>query len=181
MILKNVPMDWISAGCPLYIREALVRVRVKYHTFDGAVRAGELVVNRDVAREIDTLFHLMFVERFPICTITPAHIYDFSNAALALCDVTSGFNFYYIYGMGHVSWHGYGLGVNINPRENPMTLHGHTHPPDAVYCPGKPGVLDAEHFVVRAFKELGWEWGGDRTEPFNPHILQKPLNKWLDT
>lgn len=120
----------------------------------------------------------MFELGFPIHIVMPAHIYDFHEAVLMMSNVTSAFNFHYIYDTQSVSWHGYGLAVDINPRENPMRWRGRMHPPGAVYRPGEPGVLDATHFVVQAFKERGWEWGGDGDEPFNPHYFQKPLKEY---
>lgn len=178
MIIEHVPLSWISAECPRYVHDALVRVRVRYRNFDQAVRIGELIVHRTVAAEVEELFGIMFELAFPICIIMPAHVYDFHDAVLMMSNVTSAFNFRYIYGTRRMSWHGYGLAIDINPRENPIRWRGRMHPPGAVYQPGEHGVLDAKHVVVKAFKERGWEWGGDGDEPFNPHHFQKPLPEY---
>lgn len=178
MIIEHVPLDWISAGCPRDIHEALVRVRVEYGNFNIASRTGELVVHRAIAAEVIELFRIMFQRQFAIDTIAPAHVFDFRVGALRANNITSAFNFPYIDATQRVPWQGRGLAVDINPRDNPMTRWGRVYPPGAVYCPGKPGVLDATHFVVQAFKEHGWEWGGDGDEPFNPHHFQKPLPEY---
>ena len=59
--------------------------------------------------------------------------------------------------------HAYGLAVDLNPRENPYVGCGVSYHADA-----KP-YIDRTRLrkgmvtpaVVRAFKSIGWGWGGD--------------------
>ncbi|HEU5264930.1 MAG TPA: M15 family metallopeptidase, partial [Gaiellaceae bacterium] len=59
----------------------------------------------------------------------------------------------------------YGHAIDLNPRENPYVGCG------AVYDPSSRAYVDRSRHrkgmvtpaVVRAFKSIGWGWGGDWT------------------
>ncbi len=59
--------------------------------------------------------------------------------------------------------HAYGLAIDLNPRENPYVGCGRTR--DASRDPYldrkrlRPGMVTPA--VVRAFRSIGWGWGGD--------------------
>lgn len=68
-------------------------------------------------------------------------------------------------GSGNWSNHAYGLAVDLNPVENPYVGCG------AVHDARSRGYVDRTRLrrgmvtpaVVRAFRSIGWEWGGDWT------------------
>ena len=47
----------------------------------------------------------------------------------------------------------------------------------AKYPPRVPGTFTARHRVVRAFLELGWEWGGNWTSFKDYQHFEKPLSR----
>ena len=67
-------------------------------------------------------------------------------------------------GSGTGSWsnHAYGLAVDINPNENPYVGCGMTRSKARLTYMDRsrvrPGMVTPA--VVKAFAEIGWEWGG---------------------
>jgi hypothetical protein len=60
--------------------------------------------------------------------------------------------------------HALGLAIDINPRRNPYIRGERILPPGSTYDPAAPGTLTPDSPVVRAFKSMGWKWGGDWSE-----------------
>jgi peptidoglycan LD-endopeptidase CwlK len=137
------------------------------------MHTGALVVHHALAREAIQLFTFMTEVRFPIEHIVPASQFEFDDIRMMQANNTSAFNYRTIEGTDTLSVHATGCAIDINPRLNPMILRGVTYPPDAQYIPGQPGVLDANHPVVCAFRKLGWTWGGDWDEPIDYHHFEK--------
>ena len=82
---------------------------------------------------------------------------------------------------GQRQWskHAYGAAIDLNPVQNPYLRPGRVDPPagrrftdvdrarDGVPA---PGVVRRGDVVVRAFAEIGWEWGGDFAQPDYQHF-----------
>lgn len=149
--------------CPVG-RSELRRVRVNYVDFDGKVRRGTLVVNRDVAESVARIFTRLFEERFPIRKMIPVERYGGDvNASLA-ADNTSAYNCRQptqINAPVLESPHANGRAIDINPRENPwMDLRCDCWLPSRRNHqrePG-PGVIVRNGLVWRMFHREGWVW-----------------------
>jgi peptidoglycan L-alanyl-D-glutamate endopeptidase CwlK len=50
-------------------------------------------------------------------------------------------------------------------------------PHGAKYDPGVAGTFTVDHPIVRAFLQLGWDWGGNWTSPKDYQHFEKPLKK----
>jgi hypothetical protein len=65
--------------------------------------------------------------------------------------------------------HAYGLALDVNPIENPYVSNGRTsHPASRPYLDRsrrRRGMALRGGVLVRAFKRVGWGWGGDWAEP----------------
>jgi hypothetical protein len=150
-------------GCPAG-RSELRRVNVNYVDFDGEVRRGALVVNRDVADSVARIFTRLFERRFPIRRMRPVESYGGDvNASLA-ADNTSAFNCRQLSQINAPvpeSPHANGRAIDINPRENPWTdLRCDCwlpSPRNRAREPG-PGKILRNGFVWRVFHREGWVW-----------------------
>jgi hypothetical protein len=150
-------------GCPVG-RADLRRVKVGHVTFDGEVRRGILVVNKDVAASVARIFTRLFEERFPIRRMHPVERYGGDvNVSLA-ADNTSAYNCRQpsqINAPVLKSPHANGRAIDINPRENPwMDLRCDCWLPsreNRKRVPG-PGVIVAGGLVWRLFRAEGWLW-----------------------
>jgi D-alanyl-D-alanine carboxypeptidase len=79
-------------------------------------------------------------------------------------DNTSGFNCRYVSGTTTWSQHAYGRAIDINPVENPFVSGSHVSPergePFADRSPLRRGMIGERDVVWRAFRRIGWGWGG---------------------
>ena len=82
-----------------------------------------------------------------------------------LADDTSAFNCRPVAGSSVWSQHAYGLAVDINPFENPEIKGGHVDPPAAAAWANRsrssPAMIRKGDAAWRAFRAIGWAWGGD--------------------
>ena len=129
VVAGDLGRSW-RPGCPVAPSD-LRRVRVAYWGFDGDRRLGILVVHRDAAAAVVTVFRRLYRSRFPIRSVRPVSAYGGSDDASMAADNTSAFNCRAAVATGPRRWseHAYGRAVD-------------------------GGVL------VRAFAAVGWGWGG---------------------
>lgn len=157
-------------GCPVPLTQ-LRLLTVTHWGFDGRTHTGQLVVNRDSARPLASVFRKLYDLRFPIRHMRLDDMYGPKRAQPADGDVTGSFHCRRAVpspcgsGSGNWSNHAYGHAVDLNPRENPYFGCG------AVYDPSSRPYVDRSRHrkgmvtpgVVRAFESIGWGWGGDWT------------------
>src|SRR5687767_6217210 len=67
-------------GCPVPIEDLRI-IRMPHWTLDGQTRSGELVVHRDVASDVASVFGTMFAQRFPIARMERVEAYGGSDDA----------------------------------------------------------------------------------------------------
>jgi hypothetical protein len=161
---KIVGSSW-REGCPVGL-DKLRLLRLRHWGFDGEIHSGRLVVHRGHDREALRVFRRLFRKRFPIRRIKLIDRYGADDHRSMNADNTSGFNCRYVAGTTRWSMHAYGKAIDINPIENPyVTSSGHVSPPA-----GEPyadrsrdakGLIHGGDLVVRAFRRIGWKWGGN--------------------
>jgi len=155
------PSVW-RPGCPVDIGDLRV-IRMTTWGFDGRVRTGRLVVNRDAAPAIVAVFRGLFAARFPIRRMAPIEAYGGSDFASIEADNTSAFNCRAATGSSRWSEHAYGRAVDVNPIENPYVSGGTTsHRASRPYLDRRPrpGMAVEGGPLVRAFDAARWGWGG---------------------
>jgi hypothetical protein len=157
-------------GCPVALSQ-LRLLTVRHWGFDGRPHNGQLVVNADVAAPLVTVFRRLYALRFPIRHMRLDDMYGPRRARPADGDVSGSFECRQAVpspctgGTGTGSWsnHAYGHAIDLNPVENPYVGCGRTRDPTrARYLDRsrlRKGMVTPA--VVRAFRTIGWGWGGD--------------------
>lgn len=151
-------------GCPVGLRD-LRLVRVTYHTFDGSVRTGRIVVHEDVAHAVVRVFRKLYRAGYPVRRMQPVDRYGASDFESIEADNTSAFNCRYVDGTTRWSEHAYGRAIDLNPIENPyVSSNGRvSHDASRRYVDRSrrlKGMIHAGDAVVDAFASTGWGWGG---------------------
>lgn len=139
-------------------------VKVKYYGFDQKAHLGVLLVNKEVSKDIQDIFRILFKHKFPIQKIRPLSGAD-KDSAQVRANYTATYNCRDVTGQkGILSQHSYGRAIDINPVENPY-IKGEIIIPEAgkPYCDrSKPfkGKITKDSLIYKLFTERGWDWGG---------------------
>lgn len=154
--------------------EELCYVRVLYCGFDGKTKAGELIVNREIARDTVEIFYDLYQRKYPIEEISLIDKYDADDDRSMRANNTSAFNYRTISGSGSLSRHALGMAIDINPRINPCVRAegGALIQPEngSVYAERDPRkctgqyrdlMIQKDDAICRLFQEHGFAWGGD--------------------
>jgi hypothetical protein len=156
-------------GCPVPLSR-LRLLTVTHWGFDGHAHTGQLVVNEDAAAPLSRVFRRLYALRFPIRHLRLADAYGPAAARPADHDVSGSFECRQAVpspcsgGTGTGSWseHAYGEAVDLNPIENPYVGCGRTRRrasrPYLNRSRLRRGMVTPA--VVRAFRSIGWGWGG---------------------
>jgi hypothetical protein len=151
-------------GCPVPIRR-LRLIRVSYHGFDGDRHIGKLVANKNAVEALVRALRSMYRNDFKIRRMWLVDRYEGNDRRSMRADNTSAFNCRFVSGTTRWSEHAYGRAIDINPVENPYVgSDGSVSPRN-----GRPyvdrsrrakGMIHARDATVRAFRRVGWRWGG---------------------
>jgi hypothetical protein len=167
MRARMTGVSW-HPGCPVSLGQ-LRLLRLSYWGFDHAVHQGELVVNASATAGLARVFRLLFAARFPIRQMRIVDDFGGDDEASMLADNTSAFNCRLVPGTGIWSQHAYGLAVDANPLENPEVQNGMVDPPAAAKWADRsrssPAMIKDGDAAWRAFRAIGWTWGGDWRSP----------------
>jgi len=152
-------------GCPVGFAR-LRLLTVSHWGFDGEVRRGRLVVNRDQAGAMLGAMRELFELGYPIRRMRLVDAYGGDDHRSMDADNTSAFNCRFVAGSSRWSEHAYGRALDLNPRENPyVTASGYVSPPAGAPFADRSqrakGLIHRGGPVVVAFAAAGWEWGGN--------------------
>jgi D-alanyl-D-alanine carboxypeptidase len=167
---STVRYSW-HPGCPVGIGR-LRLIRMTYWGMDHRPHDGEMIVNARVASKIANVFGKLYAMRYPIKRMELVDKYKGSDFKSIEADNTSAFNCRNATGSSSWSQHAYGLAVDLNTCENPYVHpNGHIEHPRCVKYGNRkrhdPGVVHAGDRVVRAFRSIGWGWGGSWGGPWD--------------
>jgi hypothetical protein len=152
-------------GCPVRPEE-LRLLRLSHWGFDDLPHTGVVVVHREVAEAVTTVFRRLYDERFPIRRMEPVDVFGGSDEASMAADNTSAFNCRYVVAAGPPRWsmHAFGKAIDVNPVENPYLEGGRVQPPaGSAYLDRsdyRPGMAVEGGGLTSAFAAVGWSWGG---------------------
>jgi len=150
-------------ACPVPIAR-LRLVRVTFWGFDRRAHHGRLVVHRRVAADVLAAFGKLYRNRFAIRRMRLIDAYGASDRRSMRADNTSGFNGRYVAGTTTWSMHAYGKAIDIDPVQNPWVNGGAVSPAAGKAYVDRSqrrrGMIHAGGLVVRAFRAIGWKWGG---------------------
>lgn len=173
----------LDPKCPDEIRKRQRLVAVKYYSIDGQVHRGQLVIDRELVKDLKRVFALALKERFPIYSVIPISDKRFRKDGrwddeLSMeANNTSAFNYREVTGGGRLSNHAYGRAIDINTFFNPYVKGDLVLPHGATYDPKVAGTFTADSTVVQEFLRLGWTWGGTWASPRDYQHFEKPLKK----
>ena len=158
-------------GCPVPLRD-LRLLRMRYVGFDAKAHTGEMVVRQDLARQVTRVFHRLYDARWPIRRMRLVDDYRGDDGLSMAANNTSGYNCRRVADSDAWSAHAYGTAIDVNPVQNPYVIGDSVSPRNGARfatvdrsalarAPG--GVIRTDDVVVRAFADIGWEWGGHWT------------------
>jgi len=178
---KKEAFDGLDPKCPESIRKRQKLIKLKYYSFDGRVHQGQMVLDKDLVKDIKKIFELALKEKFPIKSVIPMSDMRFRKNGRWDDDMSmaagnsSSFNYREITGGGRLSNHAYGRAVDLNTFQNPYIKGKISLPPGAKYDPTAPGTFTADDPIVKTFISLGWAWGGNWKRPTDYQHFEKPL------
>lgn len=145
--------------------DTLRYLRIMHYDFAGNVQEGELVIHKDLAKEVLDIFHELYKAKYPLASVRLVDDFAADDKASTEANNTSGFNYRFVAGTKSRSLHSYGMAIDVNPLFNPY-VKGNNVDPDsaAIYADRSknfPGKIDKEDLCYKLFAEHGWEWGGD--------------------
>jgi hypothetical protein len=167
-VVQQAPADVIARstwrkGCPV-ARSDLSWIRLTFWGFDGRRHTGELLVNSSVATKVVTAFRALYDAHFPLEQMHVTTKAEQQAAPTGDGNDTSAFNCRPAVGQTRFSEHAYGLAIDVNPFQNPYHLRDLVLPELAsAYLDRdevRPGMIEPDGPVVRAFARIGWGWGG---------------------
>lgn len=183
-------MDGKSYKKNEYVRfQDLKFCKVLHVGFDGQDHEGELIVAHEtiaptgetinIAKEVLEIFKELYDTRYPIEKIKLIDNYNAIDEESMLDNNSSGFIFRYIRDTKMVSWHSYGLAIDINPFVNPCF-----QPDSKIVEPAgtekfldrtldQYGLIKDGDACYKAFTSRGWEWGGHWDDPIDYMHFQK--------
>ncbi len=185
--------------------EDLKLCKVLYFGFDGKEHEGELVVAHkvnspidgetvNVAKEVLEIFYELYEAKYPICKMRLIDYYGADDELSMKDNNSSAFNFRYINGTRNISWHSYGLAIDINPFVNPCFSPNSniTEPDGAEKFLNRNleqlGIIKEGDACHKAFTSRGWDWGGSWNCPIDymhfqkyPWYVSRPNPKYLIT
>jgi hypothetical protein len=153
-------------GCPVHLDE-LAYVQLSFWGFDDRSHTGELLVHGEVVDDLVTVFGRLYEARFPIEEMRVITAEELDLPPTGDGNVTTGFVCRSTVQGQRWSDHAYGLAVDINPFHNPY-VRGDAVVPELASAyldrdDHRPGMIQPDDEVVRAFADIGWGWGGDWT------------------
>lgn len=142
----------------------LRHVVVTHLGFDGESYQGNLIVNKDVADEVVDIFKEVYESKYPIQQMKLMNEYNNNDDESMKANNTSGFNYRDIAGTDTLSYHAYGLAIDINPLMNPYVVDDLVSPAEgesyADRSTSKEGMITEGDALHEAFLKRGWKWGG---------------------
>jgi len=159
-------------GCPVGL-EDLRYVRVHHWDFKGKSKTGELVIHKDVAQSVVSIFEELYAIKYPVRQMRLVSDFNGNDWQSIEADNTSAHNCRSLTGSSK-KWsnHAYGMAIDLNPIENPyISRTGHIAHKASLQYRKRVHILSRgradkavalkDDKVVQIFKKYGWKWGGD--------------------
>ena len=151
-----------GSSAPASIIKDLELVRVFYYSFDGRLHLGQIVVHKELSKDVKDIFEIIKKNKFPVAKVVPIVKYGWQDDSSMVDNNTSSFNYRTVAGTTRLSNHARGRAIDLNPYTNPAVYaDGKISPQGAHYQKSKPGTLTDTCSIVKEFKARGWRWGGE--------------------
>jgi len=162
---------------PGNIKENLRIITVQYYSLDNKLHQGQLVINKELVKDIKYIFNVLKENNFPVKKVIPIVKYNWDDDKSMQDNNTSAFNYRFIAGTKKLSNHSFGEAVDINPLLNPYIRKDLLQPEGAVYNTEAPGTIAENSFIVKEFKKLGWTWGGEWKDRKDYQHFEKKIGR----
>jgi hypothetical protein len=144
----------------------LCYVKVTYWGFDDKPHIGELIVSKDIGKEVIEIFKELYAAKFPIEKMKLIDEYDAVDSKSMEDNNTSAFCYREVDGKpGKLSKHSYGIAIDINPVQNPYVYKDKVSPESGrAYLNREKlakGMITGKDACYKAFTSRGWSWGGN--------------------
>lgn len=153
-------------SCPVKAAD-LAYVNVSFWGFDRRPHTGELLVHKEVAKDVVSVFRSLHRARWPIEEMRITRAAELDAPPTGDGNNTGAFACRPARLSDDWSEHAYGLAVDINPFHNPYVRDDIVLPERAIAYRNRswrrPGMIFPGDVVTRSFARIGWGWGGDWT------------------
>ena len=155
-------------GCPV-AREDLRYLIVLHKDSLGRSLIGEMVVNKDIADDVEAILKALYDASYPIEKMRLIDHYDADDQASMLDNNSSAFNYRPRAHQSTISKHALGLAIDINPLYNPYCLTTESgalivEPKEARQYVNRdfesPYKIEKGDLCWTLFRERGFWWGG---------------------
>ena len=141
-------------------------LNIKYYDFNEIEHNdGALIVNKDVAEEVLKIFYELYQNKYPIDKMKLVEEYDAIDELSMEDNNTSAFNYRIVENSDKLSWHCFGLAIDMNPLYNPYVLGNEIYPQNAKEYTNRikefKGKITHNDLAYQVFTKYGWKWGGD--------------------
>ena len=158
-------------NCPIELKD-LRYINLNYIDFKGNTKVGELIVHKDVSKEIVEIFKKLYEIKYPIYKMELISNYNGNDYNSIEANNTSAYNCRNIEGTYKWSRHAFGKAIDINPIQNPyISKKGNiSHKESLIFekrihtnlsNSNDKAMILKDDIVVKMFKKYGWVWGGD--------------------
>ena len=166
-VLNRMRGRSLPAGKEAWARQTLRHLWVLHVGTDGKTHLGELVCNKAIAADLRSIFLSLYREGYRIESIRLVDEYGGNDDLSMKHNNTSCFNYRMVEGTNHLSNHGRGLAIDLNPLYNPWVHSGKVSPVE-----GRPYAFNREKVkapvpiigtwdsAYRLFRKHGFTWGG---------------------
>ena len=152
--------------------DMLRHVVIRYNDFNGDTQIGELVCNELIAQDLLEIFEELYNSGYMLEEVSLIDKYDADDDASMEANNTSCFNYRLVDRSTKLSYHAYGLAIDVNPLYNPYVEYGKGEGGTDYICPTQsvpyayrdedfPYKIDENDLCYKLFKEHGFIWGGD--------------------
>ena len=141
-------------------------LKMKYYDFEGKEhKDGEMIVHSSVSKEVLEIFYILYENKYPIEKMKLVEDYNAVDELSMEDNNTSAFNYRLVENSVRLSWHCFGLAVDINPLYNPYITGNDLYPKTAGEYVDRTkefkGKIDEEDLAYKTFTDYGWKWGGN--------------------
>ena len=145
---------------PKKIKKNLKLINVQYYSFDGKIHQGQLLIHKDLVKDVEEIFKSIMSVKFPIAKVIPVVKYGWNDEKSMKDNNTSAFNYRIVANTKALSSHSSGRAIDINPKLNPQIKRNHYFPRGSKYEPTRKGTITKNSLLVKEFLKHGWMWGG---------------------
>lgn len=146
-------------------KNSLDYLKITYYGFDNKPHIGDMVVSKEVSKEVIEIFKELYENKYPIEKISLIDNYGADDELSMSANNTSSFCYRVVDGSKVLSNHSKGLAIDINPLINPMVKNGVVSPRKGQdYIERNEnvkGMITKGDACYNAFTKRGWTWGGE--------------------